>query len=71
MIFTVEDDGIGFDPSASERGAGLSNLAHRVSAIGGTLEIEAVPGRGARITACCRARHQSTSGGCQSSARSR
>jgi signal transduction histidine kinase len=50
VTFTVEDDGNGFDPHTSERGAGLSNLAHRVSAIGGTLEIEAVPGRGARIT---------------------
>ena len=50
VTFTVEDDGNGFDPRTSERGSGLSNLAHRVSAIGGTLEIEAVPGQGVRIT---------------------
>jgi signal transduction histidine kinase len=50
VSFTVEDDGAGFDPQSSERGAGLANLAQRVAAIGGTLQIEAVPGRGTRVT---------------------
>jgi signal transduction histidine kinase len=48
--FSVEDDGTGFDPGVVERGAGLTNLADRVAAVGGTLEIDARPGRGTRIT---------------------
>ena len=48
--FTVEDDGAGFDPATAERGAGLTNLADRVAAVGGTLVIDARPGRGTRIT---------------------
>jgi signal transduction histidine kinase len=47
--FTVEDDGAGFDPAGVEHGAGLTNLADRVVAVGGTLEIDARPGRGTRI----------------------
>ena len=50
VSFTVEDDGAGFDPATAERGAGLTNLADRVAAVGGTLEIDARPGRGTRIT---------------------
>jgi signal transduction histidine kinase len=51
VSFSVEDDGAGFDPAAAERGAGLTNLADRVAAVGGTLEIDAAPGHGTRITA--------------------
>jgi signal transduction histidine kinase len=49
VAFCVEDDGAGFDPGAVERGAGLTNLADRVAAVGGTLRIDAGPGRGTRI----------------------
>ena len=49
VSFQVDDDGAGFDPGAIHRGAGLDNLAERVSALGGTLEIDAVPGRGTHI----------------------
>jgi signal transduction histidine kinase len=48
--FSVEDDGAGFDPATVERGAGLNNLADRLAAVGGTLEIDARPGHGTRIT---------------------
>jgi len=48
--FAVEDDGVGFDPDAVERSAGLTNLADRVAAVGGTLEIDTAPGRGTRVT---------------------
>ncbi len=48
--FCVEDDGAGFDSAAVERGAGLSNLADRLAAVGGTLRIDARPGHGTRIT---------------------
>jgi signal transduction histidine kinase len=49
--FTVEDDGVGFDPYNVRRGAGLDNLADRVAALGGTLQISSRPGRGTRVTA--------------------
>jgi signal transduction histidine kinase len=47
--FAVEDDGAGFDTVSTERGAGLTNLADRVAAVGGTLRIDSSPGRGTRI----------------------
>jgi signal transduction histidine kinase len=50
VCFCVEDDGAGFDPAIVERGAGLTNLADRLAAVGGTLRIDAGPRRGARIT---------------------
>ena len=50
VSFSVEDDGAGFDPATAVRGSGLTNLADRVEAVGGTLEIDAAPGRGTRIT---------------------
>jgi len=49
-IFEVSDDGAGFDPAAPHRGAGLTNLADRVAAVGGTLEVQSAPGRGTRVT---------------------
>ena len=49
VSFSVEDDGAGFDPATVARGAGLTNLADRVAAVGGTLAIDARPGRGTRI----------------------
>jgi len=48
--FSVEDDGAGFDWAAVERGAGLTNLADRMAAIGGTLRIDGRPGHGTRVT---------------------
>jgi signal transduction histidine kinase len=48
--FVVEDDGPGFDPSAVTGSSGLTNLLDRVSALGGTLEIDSAPGRGTRIS---------------------
>ena len=50
VSFDVEADGAGFDPDAIERGAGLTNRVDRMAAVGGTLQIDARPGRGTRIT---------------------
>ena len=45
----VEDDGVGgADPG---HGSGLRGLADRVETIGGTLQVEAVPGHGTRLAA--------------------
>ena len=49
MTFVVEDDGVGFDVGSAKSGSGLTNLADRTAALGGTLTIETSPGRGTRI----------------------
>jgi signal transduction histidine kinase len=49
VSFCVEDDGAGFDPASVTRGAGLTNLADRLASVGGTLRIDAHPGRGTRV----------------------
>jgi signal transduction histidine kinase len=48
--FTVADDGVGFEPRTVTRGAGLDNLADRLAAAGGTLEITSARGRGTRVS---------------------
>ncbi|HEY6890164.1 MAG TPA: ATP-binding protein [Solirubrobacter sp.] len=50
LRFDVTDDGDGFDVEASAPGAGLRNLADRLEAVGGTLEIDSAPGNGTRVT---------------------
>jgi signal transduction histidine kinase len=52
---SIEDDGVGFDPSAPGRGLqprfGLATMRERAEAIGGELMISSAPGKGARLTA--------------------
>jgi signal transduction histidine kinase len=50
VTFSVDDDGAGFDPATAEQSAGLTNLAGRVAAVGGTLTIDSHPGRVTLIT---------------------
>jgi len=45
-VIEVDDDGSGFDPASAPRGMGLGNLEERAEAIGGSLEVESVPGSG-------------------------
>jgi two-component system NarL family sensor kinase len=45
----IEDDGTGFDPARAHTGTGLTNVADRASALGGTLLVDAEPGRGSRL----------------------
>jgi signal transduction histidine kinase len=49
FAFRVEDDGDGFDTSVTGSGHGLTNLADRVAALGGTLRIESSPGAGTKV----------------------
>ena len=49
LNLTISDNGRGFDPATI--GHGLVNMTDRLSAIGGTLDIDTAPGRGTRITA--------------------
>ncbi|HEX6230317.1 MAG TPA: GAF domain-containing sensor histidine kinase [Actinomycetota bacterium] len=49
LRFEVRDDGRGFDPSSVARGAGLRNMADRLEAIGGSLEVSSAPGTGTTV----------------------
>jgi two-component system nitrate/nitrite sensor histidine kinase NarX len=51
--FAIEDDGVGFDHAAtvsSQDGYGLFTMRDRAALLGGTVDIDSVPGRGTRIT---------------------
>jgi signal transduction histidine kinase len=57
---TVVDEGTGFDvqhAAESGAGAGLANMRDRLDAIGGTLDVESLPGLGTTVTAVV-PRHQ-------------
>jgi len=51
MEITVEDDGIGFDPSKIEKTAfGFFSIRERLEHFGGTFVIDTEPGEGTRVT---------------------
>jgi signal transduction histidine kinase len=50
LAFTVEDDGRGFDPDRTARGTGLQNMADRLAALGGSVEVTSAPGRGTTVS---------------------
>jgi signal transduction histidine kinase len=50
LSFEVADDGAGFDAThAARTGHGFVNMADRLGAIGGALEVDSAPGTGTRI----------------------
>jgi signal transduction histidine kinase len=49
LLFSVTDDGPGFDPEKARRGHGYVNMADRLGAIGGTVRWESAPGQGATV----------------------
>jgi signal transduction histidine kinase len=49
LIFSVTDDGPGFDTEVAQRGHGFVNMADRLGAIGGSVRWESGPGEGARV----------------------
>jgi len=49
LLFSVSDDGPGFDAAAVRRGHGFVNMADRLGAIGGTIRWESQPGHGAQV----------------------
>lgn len=51
LAITVEDDGCGFEPAASNRGLGLTVIAGRAEQVGGTWHVSSANGRGATVTA--------------------
>ncbi len=55
LVLTIQDDGVGFDPTtpgtAAPRGLGLVGMRERMSLVGGELHLASRPGHGTRITA--------------------
>jgi len=51
LRFTVSDDGTGYDARHTPMGSGLRNMADRLAALGGRLEIRSAPGQGTTLTA--------------------
>jgi signal transduction histidine kinase len=49
LLFSVSDDGPGFDPAVARSGHGFVNMADRLGAIGGTVRWESQPGHGAQV----------------------
>jgi signal transduction histidine kinase len=50
LVFTVIDDGKGFDPATTPKGTGLQGMADRLGALGGTIDITSAPSHGTRLT---------------------
>jgi signal transduction histidine kinase len=50
LTFDVSDDGAGFDIATAKKGAGLTNMADRLDALGGVLTITSKPGGGTTIS---------------------
>ena len=50
LELAVRDTGTGFDPAAPHGGSGLAHIRDRVAELGGTIDIDSAPGRGAALT---------------------
>jgi signal transduction histidine kinase len=51
LCFTVSDDGAGYDARRTVMGSGQRNMADRLAALDGRLEVRSAPGQGTVITA--------------------
>ena len=49
LRFSVEDDGVGFDTSATRFGTGLQGIADRLAALGGDLNVTSAIGAGTKV----------------------
>src|SRR6202034_1631286 len=50
LLFSVADDGPGFDAALARSGHGYTNMADRLGAIGGTVRWDSAPGQGTTIS---------------------
>jgi len=48
-VLTIEDNGVGFDPSSGSIGSGMGNLRGRASTLGGNLEVTSQAGKGTKL----------------------
>lgn len=51
LLFTVEDEGPGWDPQArsASPGRGMRNMTSRIASVGGHLDVRSAPGKGTRV----------------------
>jgi signal transduction histidine kinase len=49
LAFSVADDGRGFDAATTPLGAGLQNMADRLAALGGSIDVQSRPGLGTTV----------------------
>jgi len=69
VVVTIQDDGVGFKLEKSAgldhpvSGAGLIGMRERIALLGGTLHIQAAPGRGTRISVVVPVSRQPGTGG--------
>jgi signal transduction histidine kinase len=50
LTFAVSDDGAGYDSARTPMGSGLRNMADRLTALGGRLEVRSAPAAGTTVT---------------------
>jgi signal transduction histidine kinase len=49
LLFSIQDDGEGFDQATTPLGSGLQNMADRLAALGGDLLVRSMPGLGTTV----------------------
>jgi signal transduction histidine kinase len=49
IVLLIRDDGVGFQPEKTRKGAGLKNIKNRIYLINGTLQLESSPGNGCSL----------------------
>ena len=49
LVFTIADDGAGFDPATAGESHGFVNMRDRLGAVGGSLVIDSAPNAGTRV----------------------
>jgi signal transduction histidine kinase len=49
LVFSVSDNGVGFDPATARMGAGSQNMADRVEVLDGNLRVQSQPGAGTTV----------------------
>jgi signal transduction histidine kinase len=50
LMFSVSDEGPGFEPTLAAPGSGLQNMSDRMAALGGALEVRSAPGHGTTVS---------------------
>jgi signal transduction histidine kinase len=50
LSFEVQDNGHGFDVTTTKAGSGLTNMADRLEALGGSFQVTSKPGEGTTVT---------------------
>jgi signal transduction histidine kinase len=50
LVFSVTDDGAGFDPDTTDYGTGVQGMADRLAAVGGSIDLTSAPGAGTTVT---------------------